>query len=185
MLLRNTAEVGSPQREAISTQRTTTVPSKPGRGRRGTAHSSDDNLKAATSRSQGSGSSLAEQAAAAAALAAEMMSDEESDEGWSTSRPRGLSSTAETREVRRSSTSEMNVDEDRDRCLTGAAPDLSYDGKRGGGGDHVMRDDAGQGSRTNSGWKWDFASWHTGSKSAHGGAVKGRKRASKSPAKSV
>lgn len=183
MLEANGVDVGSPRGKAVSPQRLTVAPSKPGRDRRGTSHSSDGTSKAASSRSQGGGS-LAEQAAAAAVLAASMITVDESDDEGAISRPRGLSSTAESREVRRSSMSE-NFDEDRERCLTGAAPDLNYDGTRGGGGDHVMRDDSGGGSRTNSGWKWDFAAWHTGNKSGQGGAIKGRKRASKSPAKSV
>lgn len=185
MLEANTVEVGSPQREAVSSQRATIAPAKPSRGRRGTSHSSGGSSKADPSRSQG-GDSLAEQAAAAA-LAASLISDDESDEGWSISRPRGRSSTMESREVRRSSMTD-NFDEDRERSLTGAAPDLSYDGKRGeggGGGGDVMRDDSGEGSRTNSGWKWDFAAWHPGSKSGHGGLMKGRKRTSKSSSNSI
>ena len=183
MLAANTREVSTPQRGAFSTPRASTAPAKPARHRH--THSRGDDAFAATSRTHGGGS-LAEQAAIAAAEAvAEMSSDDEDeDEGWAISRPRGLSSTAESREVRRSSMT--SFDEDRERSLTGATPDLSYDGKGGaitvGGGDveHVMRDDSGQGSRTNSGWKWDFAAWHSGSKSGNSGAIKGRKRPSKS-----
>lgn len=85
-----------------------------------------------------------------------------------------------------------SFDEDRERSLTGATPDLSYDGVggtvavvEGGDTEHVMRNDSGEGSRTNSGWKWDFAAWHSGSKSGSGGAIKGRKRSSKSSSKSI
>lgn len=193
MLQANTLEVGTPERAAasLSTPRAQTAPAKPGRDRRGIARSGgdgDDSITA-TSRTHG-GSSLAEQAAAAAFAVAQLSSEDE-DEGWTVSRPRGLSSTAESREVRRSSMSELNFDEDRGRCLTGAAPDLSYDGTGGGiggaGMEHVMRNDSGQGSRTNSGWKWDFAAWHTGnnSRSGSGGVAKGKKRASKSSSKSL
>lgn len=183
MLEANAVEICSPQRQAVSSQRTTTVPSRPSRGRHGTSHNVDGSTKSAASQSRG-GDSFAEQAAAAAALAASLVSDDESDEGWSISRPRGFSSTMESREVRRSSMSD-SFEEDRGRCLTGATPDLSYDDTPGRRGDHVMRDDSGESSRTNSGWKWDFAAWHPGSKSGHAGAIKGGKRASKSPANSV
>lgn len=206
MLEANTLEVVStPQRGAFSTPRAHTAPGKPARDRRGAAtHSRGDDSILPTSRTHssggGGGGSLAEQAATAAAEAAAEISsggeDEDEDEGWAVSRPRGLSSTAESREVRRSSMT--SFDEDRERSLTGATPpDLSYDGTTGGGAvggggksaDHViMRDDSsGQDPRTNSGWKWDFAAWHSGSKSGSsgGGVIKGRKRASKSSSKSV
>lgn len=196
LLQASTLEVGTPQRgpaSSLSTPRAQTAPAKPSRDRRDMARSGGDgdDSTTATSRTHG-GSSLAEQAAAAAFAVAQLSSEDE-DEGWAASRPRGLSSTAESREVRRSSMSELNFDEDRGRCLTGvgAAPDLSYDGTgggiRGAGGEHVMRNDSGQGSRTNSGWKWDFAAWHTGSnsRSASGGVGKGKKRASKSSSKSL
>lgn len=186
LLEANTLEVGTPQRGKLSTPRAQTAPAKPARDRRGITHSGGDgDSTTAASRTHG-GSSLAEQAAAAAFAAADLSSDDE-DEGWGVSRPRGLSSTVESREVRRSSMSELNFEEDRGRCLTGAAPDLSYDGTGGGGVEHVMRNDSGQGSRTNSGWKWDFAAWHAGnnSKSGSGGDAKGKKRASKYSSKSL
>lgn len=192
MVEANMREASSPQRGAFSTPRASTAPAKPARDRRGATHSRGGDAFASTSRTHGGGgSSLAEQAATAAAEAAAEMSsdDEDEDEGWAISRPRGLSSTAESREVRRSSMT--SFDEDRERSLTGATPDLSYDGKGGavavgdGGVDHVMRDDNEQDSRTNSGWKWDFAAWHSGSKSGTSGAIKGRKRSSKSSSKSV
>lgn len=186
----NTLEVGTPQRGAFYTTRAHTAPAKPTRGRRGATQSGGDNSMAATSRTHGGGS-LADQAAKAAVeAAAEISSDDDAgDEGWAVSRPRGLSSTAESREVRRSSMT--SFDEDRERSLTGATPDASYDGTGGavgggGGIEHVMRDDSGEeGSRTNSGWKWDFAAWHSGNKSGNGGAIKGRKRTSKPSSKSL
>lgn len=66
----------------------------------------------------------------------------EDEEDWA-SRPRGYSSMAESRETRRSSTSDMNFEEDRARCLTSADPD-GFDG-----------DSTRRAPNEISAWKWE------------------------------
>ncbi|CAM9506778.1 unnamed protein product [Ectocarpus sp. 12 AP-2014] len=173
-------DASTPQRAKVGTRKAYTAPSRPSRDRRGNPHGRTDQSSTATSRTHGD-SPLS---AAAAAAAVETAAADDENEELAASRPRGLSSTAESREVRRSSVnSELSYEDDRGRCLTGATPDVSYDIPGGGvgrgrgesvGENHVMRDDAGQGAR---GWNWDFKPWN-------GPPSKGRGRNRSSKARS-
>ncbi|CAM9100290.1 unnamed protein product [Ectocarpus fasciculatus] len=179
----NAMEASTPQRAKVGTRKAYTAPSRPSRDRRGNAHARTDQSSTATSRTHGN-SPLS---AAAAAAAVESAAADDEEEEMAASRPRGLSSTAESREVRRSSmNSELSYEDDRGRCLTGATPDVPYDvpggsvgrgrgGSVGVGEDHVMRDDAGQGAR---GWNWDFKPWNGPPSKG-----RGRNRSSKEPSK--
>ncbi|CBN77571.1 similar to CG7697-PA [Ectocarpus siliculosus] len=177
----NAMDASTPQRAKVGMRKAYTAPSRPSRDRRGTPHGRTDQSSTATSRTHGD-SPLSE---AAAAAAVETAAADDENEELAASRPRGLSSTAESREVRRSSVnSELSYEDDRGRCLTGATPDVSYDVLGGGvdrgrggsvGEDHVMRDDAGQGAR---GWNWDFKPWNGPPSKG-----RGRNRSSKAPSK--
>lgn len=90
------------------------------------------------------------------------------EEGGAMSRPRGHSSTMESREMRRSSLGEMSADEERGRCFTGAKPDMMLGVERDTrgverespeGGEGGTRDGSRQGARTGASWKWDFKGW--------------------------
>lgn len=84
------------------------------------------------------------------------------EEGGRYSRPRGHSSTMESREVRRSSLGEMSTDEERGRSFTGAKRDMMLSGADGDSceeGAGVPRNGGRPGSRTGASWKWDFKGW--------------------------
>lgn len=84
----------------------------------------------------------------------------------------GQSSIAESREVRRSSLNDTNFEEDRARCMSGAAVDVL-------GGEGIGEDleaDDGDASRSNSSWKWEFTGWGgagSGGKDNSGAAANG------------
>lgn len=82
-----------------------------------------------------------------------------SDDWLLDDRPRGYSSLAESREVRRSSLNNMNLEDDRARCMSGAAADVLYDVGDEGLGEEDLEADDGDLSRSNSSWKWEFTGW--------------------------
>lgn len=74
-------------------------------------------------------------------------------------RPTGQSSLAESREVRRSSLNDMDFEEDKARCMPGAAVDVLYEAGAEGLGEEDLETDDGDASRSNSSWKWEFTGW--------------------------
>lgn len=149
--------VGSPVMATRASPHAHSAPTKPSMTM--SARLSDTNTARMTttarthSRSSGS---LAVEEADSEDLEPDTSSDGD-DGGGAMYRPRGHSSTMESREVRRSSVGDMSADEERGRCLTGAKPDIAAE--RDSWEEGESRDRSRRGTRAGASWKWDFKGW--------------------------
>lgn len=102
------------------------------------------------------------------ASAAELGDDEED---WAmTTRPRGRSSVAESREARRSSLDEWSIEDSRGRCLSGV-DSRTYENFAGTAPEEEG-EDKGRASRRKTSWKWE-SSGRVSSKGGGASAVSG------------
>lgn len=163
-LLRVLLSSPTPEKPSVPLARAYTAPTKHFSDRRTTRQGGNPPNISRTHVNSRSSSSLAAAAAEAAAEAAQIGFD---DDDLAVGRPRGHSSTMESREVRRSSMSEMNFEEDRGRCLTAVRQDSLRDGGSSTGDDAAAQDASNKGhTRSDSPWKWEFTGWSSAKRSS-------------------
>lgn len=152
------AGAGSPVMATRASPHTHSAPSKPSTSVR--ARLSDNNTARMTTTARtyrrSSGSPALDEADYEDLGSETSLDGDDGGGGGAMSRPRGHSSTMESREVRRSSLGEMSTDEERERCLTGAKPDIAAERDSWEG---EARDSSRQGGRMDASWKWDFKGW--------------------------